>query len=187
MSYFTTSLLLIMKWIVCLDSLLWHRNRSCTTTYELMNIMDIRSCCVVVAMVTLKEHQMFDSKCEGIICDTPSTKEGNNSQNPNDFSNCLDELAFKSYPSLTFLPIMGVTKMLFLVLTLFKKFICNIQKRVSVLPLKSQRDFCFFKAVSTSTYLGYTEKPRHIFWKMLCCVYFQNALSSTFASVVVDA
>lgn len=56
-TFFTVVRLWIKSWTVgCMSYslLLWHRNRSCTTTYELMNIMDIRSCCVVVAMVTSK-------------------------------------------------------------------------------------------------------------------------------------
>lgn len=39
---------------IIMDCLFWHRNCRCTTSYKLINIMDIRSCCVVVAMVTSK-------------------------------------------------------------------------------------------------------------------------------------
>lgn len=39
-----------LLWSVCFDN----RNHRCTNSYALINIMDIRSCCVVVAMVTSK-------------------------------------------------------------------------------------------------------------------------------------
>lgn len=45
---------LVMLTRLFLDQLLCHRNHRCITSFELVSIMDIRSCWVVVAMVTSK-------------------------------------------------------------------------------------------------------------------------------------
>lgn len=94
---FSAHILISLEWCALWNGFLWsvyfdNTNHRCATSYTLINIMDIQTCCVVVAMVTPKSTKCstWSVRVSSVTLCLLHCAEAKTVKNPNYYTNCLN-------------------------------------------------------------------------------------------------